>query len=147
MKQYIFPAILSTLLTVSTAVTGWTAIGVVDLLSITAVLDERVRNNSIMAMSASELGAAALETVEFHQSEQFHDGVPQLIADALTVQALASQLTTLRSDYVRMGRIIDGYTTNPASPADEIAWVELQQDIETTCDRLVRLGGNHRLCQ
>jgi len=110
------------------------------------VLDLRINNNNDLATKAMEESGAAMDFVEEHRLSSFHDGVPQLIADALTVQTLTTQLTQMRSDKLRLGRIIDGHTLAPPSPEDESAWVELLDDIEVTCDRLMRLGGSHRLC-
>lgn len=102
--------------------------------------------NSKAAAEAIDLGREALSMLNTHVSEPYHEGVPRLIIDAIRSSALRSELTELSADRNRLGRIVNGYTMNEASPEDDQAYLDTLQDIDAACAELLSLGSTHRVC-
>jgi len=142
MRQYIIPA----LLTVSISITGWTASTQVEALRWL----ERLQANQDFAVASIASNSERIEanSSRIVSSERQLQDVPEIIAKTLAIQSMSGQLTELSTERNRLSRIVNGFTQMPASPDDEMAYLDVLSAIDELCfDMENNHGSSHRACR
>lgn len=142
MKQYIIPAII----TVNMSITGWTASTQVESLRWL----ERLQANQdfTIASVATNSGNIEQNGSKIASNEQQLNEVPEIIARTLAIQSISGQLTELSTERNRLARIVNGFTQMPASPDDEMAYLDVLSAIDELCVEIeTNLDSSHRACR
>lgn len=142
MKQYIIPAII----TMNMTMTGWTASSQVE--SFRWLERLQVNQDFAIASIATNSGMIEGNGSRIANNERELNEVPEIIARTLAIQSISGQLTELSTERNRLARIVNGFTQMPASPDDEMAYLDVLSAIDELCVEIeTKLDSSHRACR